>query len=202
MLAMQNDLQGRNIAVPTVDLRSLPAPQKIAPLPGATNINANEVKLNWRAVPGAFAYHLQIARFGNWEYLNYDQLIYDTSAIADLFGDWPYAWRVRAITVANTCSSFGTVDTFSTYESPASLNEIGKDMNGLLYPNPSEIGQTILIKTPIGTQVILCNSLGQTVTKFEPSTKAEIELKIAEAGIYFVVFKTSENTFVKRLLVQ
>jgi hypothetical protein len=44
--------------------------------------------------------------------------------------------------------------------------------------------------------------LGQTVTKFEPSTKAEIELKIAEAGIYFVVFKTSENTFVKRLLVQ
>jgi hypothetical protein len=202
MLAMQNDLQGRNIAVPTVDLRSLPAPQKIAPLPGATNINANEVKLNWRAVPGAFAYHLQIARFGNWEYLNYDQLIYDTSAVADLFGDWPYAWRVRAITVANTCSSFGTVDTFSTHESPASINEIGNDMKGLLYPNPSEIGQTILIKTPIGTQVILCNSLGQTVTIFEPSTKAEIELKIAEAGIYFVVFKTSENTFVKRLLVQ
>jgi len=201
MLAMQNDLKDRKIALTNVNLTNLPAPTKISPLPGATKLNANEVTLSWNAVPGAFAYHVQIARFGNWEYLNFDKLVYDTSAIADLFGEWQYAWRVRAITAANTCTSFGVVDTFSTFELPAGMQEMGTEKFGAVYPNPVQAGENIQIKTIIGTEVILYNSLGQAIAKIEPNGKTQLDLKIAEPGMFFLVFKSEENSYVKRLVV-
>jgi hypothetical protein len=202
MQEMQSNLSTRQIAKASEDLRKLPPPQKVLPAPNDSNISADAVQLYWNSVQGAFAYHVQIARFGDWNFLNYDQLVYDTTAIADLFGDWNYAWRVRAITGANTCSDFGSVDTFRTRQLASGERELYLSAQHSLYPNPVRTEEKILVKTSAQTQVFLLNQLGQQVGVFEPNSRLEVEMKIAEAGIYFVVFKNAQSTHVKRLLVQ
>lgn len=202
MLAMQNNLSSRGIAKTSADISNLPPPQKLYPVPGDTSVNADYVELSWKAVPGAFAYHVEIARFGDWNYLNYDQLIFDTAVVVDLFGHWPYAWRVKAITAANTCSSFGAVDTFTTRELPAGITQVYKTNEAFLYPNPVSLGQKVYFKTNGETEVHVYSSMGKLVAKLEANFQSEISIDLPVAGMYFVVFKNAQGSLTKRLVVQ
>jgi hypothetical protein len=202
MLSMQSDLQQRGIAKGIADTRSLPAPNKLLPAPNQTQVNAKNVRLQWNAVEGAFGYHLQIARFGSWEYLNVDQIIHDTTALVQLYGEWPYAWRIKAFTAANTCSSFGTVDTFTTYELPAGMQEISLLSGVHVYPNPVKAGDKILLQSPEDVQIQVFNLTGALVYAQEVSKDFPFQCSLTLPGLYFISVRTNQGFQLKRLLVE
>ncbi|MCF8255872.1 MAG: zinc-dependent metalloprotease [Bacteroidia bacterium] len=201
MQAMNSNLNSRGWAKPSADLRSLIAPQKQFPTPGDTGINALHVPLKWNAVEGAFAYHVQVARFGDWNYLNYDELVYNTATTIKLFGNWEYAWRVRAITQANTCSNFGVVDTFTTRELPLGQTELFFQNEVQIYPNPVRAGEQVLVRTKEPSQLTIFNELGQTEMEFSNPINGEFSFEMPCPGLYFIALKTAHTSMVKRLLV-
>lgn len=202
MLAMQADLQQRGIASGIADTRLLPSPQKIYPSSNQTQVNAKNVVLQWKKVDGAFAYHLQVARFGAWEYLNIDKLIYDTMAVVQLYGEWPYAWRIKAFTAANTCSSFGVVDTFTTYEPPVGTTEISILHHFQLYPNPIKAGEKILIQSPNVAQIQVFNAIGALVYEQIVNKDFPFQYSINTPGLYFISVRTEQGLQRKQLLVE
>ncbi|MBC7384415.1 MAG: T9SS type A sorting domain-containing protein [Bacteroidia bacterium] len=204
MATMRNNLQGRNIAKDNENISTLLSPVLLSPVNGDTNQNASHVVLKWSAVPGAFAYHLQVARFGAFEYLSADKLISDTSATIELYGKWPYTWRVRAFTAANTCTSaFGSASTFTTYESVVGMAEIKLEMDQLnIYPNPLNAGQTFTINAPAKSELMITNTDGRIVLITQVSQLQSTFFSINDAGLYIVSVNNSGSISRKKLLVQ
>ncbi|MDZ4667256.1 MAG: zinc-dependent metalloprotease [bacterium] len=201
MQAMQSDLQSRNIAKGIADTRVLANPIKVFPTPNQSKVNAQNVMFKWQAVEGAFAYHLQIARFGDWNYLNVDQLIYDTSALVQLYGEWPYAWRVKAFTAANTCAPFGVVDTFTTYVLPAGVKELSLNSGTNVFPNPVKANEKILIQCDQTAQIQIYNSLGQLAFEGLAEHGLPFQCTLTQTGLYFISVRTEQGFQIKRLLV-
>lgn len=202
MAAMNANAQNRGWGKATADTRSLPAPAKWFPLENDSALNPIGVTLSWKKVPDAFAYHVQIARFGDWNFLNFDALVFDTITITNLFGSWPYAWRVRAITAANTCSSFGAIDTFTTKEVPAGTTELLPDMPFELYPNPVDAGAQWYIKTKSVGSLTITDMQGKRIETHEMRAWEPLPINSFEPGTYLILFETEQKRWVKRLLVK
>lgn len=201
MAAMRSDVVFRGIATPTADIRLLPAPNRIAPQNSTKNLSPLAIQFSWQKVPGAFAYHLQIARFGNWNFLNYDVLVYDTTATVDLFGSWEYTWRVRAITNANTCGTFADADTFTTQETPSGLVQTETPTNLSIYPNPAQENQRIQLMANETSDIEIRDIEGRLIHSFRLEPKRLQELSLNHAGLYLVYCKQQDKISVSRLLV-
>ncbi len=202
MAAMRYNVQQRGISTTTANITALPAPVLISPINGDTNQNASGVRLKWHSVPGAFAYYFQVARFGAWEFLNADRLVFDTTTVVNLYGKWPYAWRVKAITAANTCTSFGVSDTFITYEVPAGYAELRMDDELSVYPNPVYASQTFRIRVPHNAELVVTNALGQLEFKQTINESAQQSFSIEERGMYILNLNIGGKFIRKKLLVQ
>lgn len=197
MEAMRADLNTRNIEATSAELSKLPPPQKIGPLPQQKGVNAKYATLQWNKIPGAMAYHVQVARFGDWSILNFDKLVFDTTAVASLFGTWPYAWRVRAITAGNTCSEFGAVDTFETREIPSNLSPVLFDKDGWFFANPIVAGGSLVIQPQGEYDISVWNEWGAKID----IGSGRNNITLNDPGLYFVGIKKQDSFVVKRLIV-
>jgi hypothetical protein len=202
MAAMNANLNNRSISKATADTRILPEPKKRFPLNGSQNQNPEGVLLEWEAVPGAFAYHVQVARFGDWNFLNYDGLVFDTTAVVKLFGTWDYAWRVKAITAANTCGGFGASDTFSTKVVPAGIVQLEPDMPIAVYPNPVSINEKVWLKVKQRTVLSLSDINGKVLQSLVLEPNEPYQLQLPEVGVYFLLLQQEQGLKVKKLMVR
>ena len=202
MAAMNANLNNRSISKATADTRILPEPKKRFPLNGSQNQNPEAVLLEWEAVPGAFAYQVQVARFGDWNFLNYDALVFDTTAVVKLFGTWEYAWRVKAITAANTCGSFGAADTFSTKAVPAGIVQLEPDMPIAVYPNPVSINEKVWLKVKQKTVLSLSDVNGKVLQSLVLEPNEPYQLQLPEVGVYFLLLQQEQGLKVKKLMVR
>ncbi len=202
MAAMQNNLQGRGYAKTSAELNMLPPPKLISPVHSDSNQNAKSVQLKWNAVPGAFCYYLQVARFGDWDYLNIDKLVFDTTALVELYGNWPYAWRIKTITAANPCSSFGIPDTFITYELADGVNEININEEVNIFPNPVNANETIQLHGSFAGDLFVYNSLGQLIFRTKVSSTGQTGFLIAEPGVYTIQLASGEKSWVRKIFIK
>lgn len=201
MLTMQNDLRTRDLAKPSSNSSLLLPPQKISPLNLDSNVNPKNVQLKWNSVPGAFAYHIQIARFGNWSFLNADRLVTDTIIELSLFGNWPFAWRIKAISEGNTCSSFGQIDTFYTKELPAGMSELLATEDEFLYPNPVKMGEILNIENTETAHIHIYNSLGKLVYSAMHDSNIHIPILDWKQGLYYLECLGNKKRFVKKIWI-
>lgn len=204
ILAMQNDLLNRRISKTSAFNSVLTPPQKITPLNLDSNVRTKNILFKWNAVPNAFAYHLQIARFGDWNFLNVDRLVNDTFTQVDLFGNWPFAWRVKAISEGNTCSVFGSIDTFFTSTQSTAVSEITEANLPSLFPNPVKNNE-VLNLTQLGVgRINLYHAQGKLLhtTQTNASGNVSIEMLGWEQGVYFIEFIGSNRRFIQRFVVQ
>jgi hypothetical protein len=201
MAAMRFDVSQRSIGRLTADVRPLPPPALMFPISNQKNLPPQEVPLVWKSVPGAFAYHVQIARFGDWNFLNYDALVYDTTTLVNLFGTWPYAWRVKAITNAFTCAEFGQADTFSTKEEATSIGKATFIENISIYPNPSMAGSSFTIHAKESSEMIIRDIKGSFIIGFrvEPNETKSMALEVP--GLYTIEVQQGHKSWVKKLIV-
>jgi hypothetical protein len=188
MLAMQSNLNMRGIAKTIISgLQHLNPPGKLWPNDSNTVFNANHVNLAWQKVDGAFAYHIQIARFGNWDFINYDRLIYgDTAINIQLEANWPYQWRVKAITQANVCNAFSAPAHFTTIAPAVGVAEINLQPTISVIPNPAQTGNTVCIKSSAPVQVIIYTITGKHMQQIrvEPTQTTTLQL---DKGVYVLV---------------
>jgi hypothetical protein len=204
ILAMQNDLLSRRISKTSAFNSVLTPPQKITPLNLDSNVNTKNTLFKWNAVPNAFAYHLQIARFGDWNFLNVDRLLTDTFAQVNLFGNWPFAWRVKAISEGNTCSVFGSIDTFYTSEQQTAVSEITGANLPSLFPNPVR-KDDVLTLTNLGIGTInIYHAQGKLLHTLQAYTSGPLSIQMLgwEQGVYFVEFIGSSRRFIQRFVIQ
>jgi len=201
ILTMQNDMLQRGIAKTSASTALLAAPNKVFPAPSDSGIISTNIPFTWRSVPGAFAYQLQVARFGDWNFSNYNQLVADTFALVNLFGNWPYAWRVKAISNGNTCSSYGSVDTFFTREIPAGLAPISLLAEPKVFPNPVKSGQTLYLQNLQAGKVYIYDAQG--VLKWGQSFEGNLsfEVPLWPAGIYIIKWELTNHSYFQRLLL-
>ncbi|MDP3929242.1 MAG: zinc-dependent metalloprotease [Bacteroidota bacterium] len=201
ILTMQNDMLQRGIAKTSASTALLAAPNKVFPAPSDSGIISTNIPFTWRSVPGAFAYQLQVARFGDWNYVNHNQLYSDTFAQVNLFGNWPYAWRVKAISSGNTCSSFGSADTFFTREIPAGLAPISLLAEPKVFPNPVKSGQTLYLQNLKAGKVNIYDAKG--VLKWGQSFEGNLSFEVPywPAGIYIIKWELPNHSYFQRLLL-
>jgi hypothetical protein len=194
MLAMQSNLNMRGIAKTIISgLQHLNPPGKLWPNDSNTVFNANHVNLAWQKVDGAFAYHIQIARFGNWDFINYDRLIYgDTAINIQLEANWPYQWRVKAITQANVCNAFSAPAHFTTIAPAVGVAEINLQPTISVIPNPAQTGNTVSIKSSAPVQVIIYTITGKHMQQIrvEPTQTTTLQL---DKGVYVLVAIDEKN---------
>jgi hypothetical protein len=167
-------------------------------------VNTKNTLFKWNAVPNAFAYHLQIARFGDWNFLNVDRLVNDTFAQVNLSGNWPFAWRVKAISEGNTCSVFGSIDTFYTTEQQTAVSEITEANLPNLFPNPVRNNEALtLTHLDIGT-IHIYHAQGKLLHTTQTNASGEVSIKMLgwEQGVYFIEFIGSNRRFIQRFVIQ
>ncbi len=202
-LTMQNNLSSRNISSDTSNIDTLSPPTQVFPNVSDTNLNPKSVQLIWHKVPGAFAYHVQVARFAAWEYLNFETLTEDTQAtVTTLYGTWPYSWRVKAITRANTCGKFSDELPFSTKEVLSGIQDIRFENGFKFYPNPAQINRDIqLISNTDGTLKVSDLS-GKTILESEIKARLENVIQIRKSGIFILQFINENGTYTSRVVCE
>ncbi len=205
MLAMQGNLNMRRIAKTTINgLQHLNPPGKLWPNDTNTVFSANNVGLAWQKVDGAYAYHVQVARFGNWDFVNYDRLIYgDTAINIQLDANWPYQWRVKAITQANVCNAFSAPASFNTIAPTVGIAKIKQLPIISIAPNPAQTSSNIGINSnaPIHATIYAITGKRIKQIRVEPTQTTAVQL---DKGMYVVVVFDEQNQSVQtiKLVVQ
>jgi hypothetical protein len=201
--AMQSDLQSRNIAQQTADTDTLNPPTPFFPSINDTNLNPKSIQLVWQKVPGAYAYYVQVARFGAWEFLNFEALTEDTQVVATtLFGTWDYKWRVKAITRANTCGNYSEAISFSTKEVLSGVQDIRFENGFKFYPNPASMNRDIqLVSKTSGTLKIIDIS-GKIIHESAVQAGTENTFQIRKTGIFVLQFINEFGTFTSRVVCE
>ncbi len=201
MAAMRANVAARSISTLTADVRELPTPKLVSPQNLDSNISPNAVNFTWRKVAGAFAYHLQVARFGDWNFINHDVLVYDTTTVLNLFGTWEYTWRVKAITNAYSCGSFGASDTFYTKETASGLVQTETQNVLKVFPNPTGGSQFVNLEANEACEIEIRNVQGSLIQSFRLEPKRLHQVMFDKSGLYLVYCKQAESVSVRKLLV-
>ncbi|MFN4082254.1 MAG: zinc-dependent metalloprotease [Bacteroidia bacterium] len=204
--AMRANLNSRSIAStipPDNPAITLSPPELVSPLNNDSLINPIGVTLKWRKVSGAYAYHLQVARFGAWDFLNIDQLIVnDTTINIDLFGSWPYAWRVKAISKTNVCGIFSEPNFFTTDENITSINKINQLTDTyLVFPNPAKENQVIKFLCEQKVKIIIYDLQGKIIENISVKPNSNNELIINNSGFYTATFIDENNIILKSIKI-
>lgn len=201
MAAMRSNLDSRNIASNTADLQLLPAPQKYAPLQGDTTVKQQAATFVWGKVANAFAYHLQVARSGWWEFSDVDRLVFDTSATFALPYTLGYAWRVRAITAANTCSEFGVADSFIPKSLPIGLQQLSILPEAPWFANPMPVNSLVALPEFNHAEVHCSDISGRDCNAFITTRDGKQFFEPSKTGFYLLSIKMADRLKVYKLLV-
>ncbi len=131
-------------------------------------------------------------------------MVSDTFAQLDLFGNWPFAWRVKAISEGNTCSIFGSVDTFYTTNQQTYISEKTEAIQPKLFPNPIRNNEALNL-THLGQGTIhIYYAQGKLLYTVEATKSGSVSIDMQgwEQGVYFVEFVGSNQRFIQRFVIQ
>jgi hypothetical protein len=97
---------------------SLNPPDLLAPVDGATGVDANAVDLSWAAVTGATSYHVQVSTQSSFatQVVDLDGVVGTSLALDPLAGGTAHYWRVRSED-AGTYSAWSATFDFATASS-------------------------------------------------------------------------------------
>lgn len=204
ILAMQNNLNARNIKsqIP-IDTTLTDVPILVQPKPNDSNITANNVNIEWTAVNNAWAYHVQVARFGVWEFALIDTLIVGSnSLVAQLQGSWNYKVRVKAIKKGNVCGNYSNEVSFNTLETNTGTINLLLEETINLYPNPVMAGNAITLKVSQSAIYKIFNASGILVKEgwVEPNLNHEIILNTA--GLYILNVRVGNKNITSKIWVK
>lgn len=119
---------------------SLVAPINSAPSP------VNATVLQWRAVPDATHYLVQVAKVGSFGIRDFEVIVSDTFVLAqNLTPNWNYFWRVRAFNAASV-GPYSAVGRFLS--TPASLVLTAGEAGWSIYPTLLPSGMPLAVETP------------------------------------------------------
>lgn len=202
-LAMQSDLDLRNIASNSANTDTLQPPSMIFPMASDSNLNPKSIELKWNKVEGAFAYHVQVARFAAWEFLNFEVLTQDTQTlVTTLYGTWPYSWRVKAITRANTCGKFSEEVSFSTKEVLSGIQDIRFENGFKFYPNPVEINRDVQLVSKSNGYLKIFDINGKILHESITNAFEEHIFQIRKSGVFILQFTNESGTYTGKIVCE
>ncbi|MCA0426323.1 MAG: zinc-dependent metalloprotease [Bacteroidetes bacterium] len=202
MAAMNNDLTNRGFGINTLNRDTLKAPTPVFPLPADSNLNPKSIRFAWNAVPGAWAYYIQVARFGSWEFTNFETLVTDTFVdCSNLYGNWPYSYRLKAIHQGNACGDFSEPIEFTTRELATGNQEIRINSTLGVYPNPVVAGNAFQVLSQIPGILQLFDSKGALLVERNLEAGIPFQFKPESNGIYIGKFESQDGVQVFRVLV-
>ncbi|MFY8021542.1 MAG: zinc-dependent metalloprotease [Bacteroidia bacterium] len=200
---MQSNLNARNISADTANTETIAIPQLVYPTSADSNLNPKSVQLVWNKVPGAYAYHVQVARFASWEFLNFESLTTDTQAlVTSLYGTWPYSWRVKAITRTQTCGEFSDEMSFTTKEIVSGIQDIRFENGFKFYPNPAEINRDIQLISKTDGILKVSDLSGKTILESEIKAGLENVIQIRKSGVFILQFINENGTYTSRVVCE
>ncbi|MEZ4978564.1 MAG: zinc-dependent metalloprotease, partial [Chitinophagales bacterium] len=106
--------------LPIPDLSPLDAITNIAPSGITQNLSPSNLSLSWNAVEGAEYYYIE-ATVGTFFNPILEVIVTDTFYTFNALTNRDYQWRVRPISLLNTCTDFSPIQTFSTARYSADL---------------------------------------------------------------------------------
>jgi len=202
--AMQENLSSRFIAKPIFsDTFKLISPKLYLPKNNDTVADPGNISLAWQSINNAYAYHLQAARYGDWQYLNTDKLIYgDTSVTINLLAGWPYKWRVKPILKGNVCQDFSEPIGFYLANSVSVGKSVSENNVFMMYPNPAIANQSFNITVSVNAKVVIYSASGELIHNFYANKDELYDVKLP-SGFYMVklVQPNSTQIIIKKLMV-
>jgi PKD repeat protein len=190
-------------------------PYLVYPDNGAPSMNS-DVVLDWRSVPGADAYELEISTASDFtnviESVSIDALG-DASDAEDtqhkataLENGQKYYWRVRADN-GGTLSDWSDEWVFTVAEDGVGIADAAASNELVLYPNPAQDILNIQLPQLVSdAQVAVINVNGQlaiqrTISSDNGQTEQQIELNHLPNGVYFVKVESNSEMWFKRFVI-
>lgn len=119
---------------------------KISPEANAANVPNDWVEFVWDQVPNATFYQLQATKYNSfYAPLAINTIVYGTSFTTWLESDKTYEWRVLPLSEGYTCTSFSSVDTFTTVLGTGVQPVVAADAAFKIYPTIATSGNSIHI---------------------------------------------------------
>jgi hypothetical protein len=190
-------------------------PYLVYPDNGAPSMNS-DVVLDWRSVPGADAYELEISTASDFtnviESVSIDALG-DASDAEDtqhkataLENGQKYYWRVRADN-GGTLSDWSDEWVFTVAEDGVGIADAAASNELVLYPNPAQDILNIQLPQLVSVaQVAVINVNGQLaiqhmISSDNGQTEQQIELNHLPNGVYFVKVESNSEMWFKRFVI-
>lgn len=122
----------------------------MVPANNAVDVPSDFVLFQWRSVPNATAYHLNVSRFTNFFVSQVDEIVTDTLFITNVLLDGVnYKWKVKPIVPANTCTDYTYVWRFTVGAPTGSQVLIPGNIGLKLFPQPATQGEFITISSDL-----------------------------------------------------
>ena len=151
--AMRANLQGTrsgHLTWPEPTLLTHEPVELVEPEADAEDTPPNYTVLKWTADPNATSYHLTVSLNPAATASAVDMLVTDTFFIATeehLVTDRNYYWRVKPVSVGNTCTEYTPLQKFKTGLFFTNVAEADSPLETVtLYPNPVGAGQSVRVE--------------------------------------------------------
>lgn len=201
-----NLISGTQPSIATLDTTTL-----VFPVNNAIDVPNDYVLLQWRKVPNAESYHVNLSRFSNFVVSQLDVITSDTMALAmGLLEGINYKWKVKPIMPSNTCVDYSSVWKFTAGAPTGISPEMSAAINLKAFPDPVFRGTPVTIewnKAIRGEgQVEIFSlegrSMGAERIQFDPSNaRYELGTSNLNPGIYFVRVAIKNQSGIVRLIV-
>ncbi|HNG89367.1 MAG TPA: T9SS type A sorting domain-containing protein [Saprospiraceae bacterium] len=187
--------------------------QLISPI-DTTLVQYNDVTLEWKAVPGASIYTVELSFLSNFGALSFSKtVVNDTKVVVTrpLPNNRLMYWRVRAVSGWDLCASGQTVQrgVFKT-QNLLATNDLERTLSSELSPNPASAGlpATLVLNTESSMEALLTltdasgRQCYRQVLDIAPGENfLEIPTAALESGLYVVSLQNEKGVILKRLAV-
>jgi Secretion system C-terminal sorting domain len=158
-------------------------------------VQYNNVTLTWEKVEFATQYQLQISRFSNFGFIDFDTLVtLPKASVYKLSNNKTYSWRVRPFNNSSPCTAFSSAGTFEGTVI-SSVQQLDAVTQCVIFPNPVhhneqltldfesiEVQPLTLRLTDVSGRVLYSESIESKLGK----NTFLLPIKNQATGLYFV----------------
>ena len=108
------DFRSELLNYPTPITDSIGSPSSIYPPDGTTDLASNYVPIRWNKVENATKYHLTVREYVIQSTIVVDELLDDTTYLANLNSNSNFYWQVKPISAGNSCAPYTDLINFTT----------------------------------------------------------------------------------------
>ena len=214
--AMYNNWQYQRTdinALTNVSTAALDTSHQIYPGDGQV-IPFNYVKLKWRAVEGAEAYHIAITSFPTFANTTHNYIIEgdtqltvisDTNFIPKFQEDKIYKWKVKPLSKGYYCADYTEEYQFAAgaYADPPMAIQEANSEKWKLYPNQLVAGEPIRIEGPqTGILKLSCyDALGRTISVQTLQKGESFQTSALRPGLYYLQITEGNQSQTKRIAI-